>query len=90
MPASGFDSNRTLSTNARINWMPRPRSAETSAARLVRTEGVWQFREPISEPVPVPASIRALVDARAHALSPDGLRLLHAAAVIGRDFIWPR
>jgi predicted ATPase len=56
-----------------------------SAARLVRMEGVWQFREPISEPVPVPASIRALVDARADALSPDGLRLLHTAAVIGRD-----
>src|SRR5438105_3538539 len=56
-----------------------------SAARLVRVEGIWQFREPVSEPVPVPASIRALVDARAHALSPDGLRLLHTAAVIGRD-----
>jgi DNA-binding SARP family transcriptional activator len=56
-----------------------------SAARLVRMEGVWQFREPVSEPVPVPASIRALVDARADALSPDGLRLLHSAAVIGRD-----
>jgi DNA-binding SARP family transcriptional activator len=56
-----------------------------SAARVVRMEGVWQFREPVSEPVPVPASIRALVDARADALSPDGLRLLHTAAVIGRD-----
>ena len=56
-----------------------------SAARLVLMEGVWQFREPVSEPVPVPASIRALVDAYSHALSPDGLRLLHMAAVIGPD-----
>jgi DNA-binding SARP family transcriptional activator len=60
-----------------------------SGARLVRMEGIWQFREPVSEPVPVPASISALADARAHALSPDGLRLLHTAAVIGRDVPLP-
>jgi predicted ATPase len=56
-----------------------------AAARLVRTEGVWRFEESVVEPASVPTSIRALVDARVHALSPDGLRLVRTAAVMGRD-----
>jgi DNA-binding SARP family transcriptional activator len=60
-----------------------------AATLLVRTEGVWRFREDADRPVPVPRSIRAMVDARVTALSPDGLRLLHVAAVLGQEVPLP-
>ncbi len=66
-----------------------------AADQIALVENTWQFTGQVTDAYapmplpPIPASLQALLKGRLAHLSPAALRLLHLAAVVGRDVPFP-